>query len=162
MELGDLLRLGVLLLAAGCGGSESEPTSTGDAQAPIDAGDATIDAPQVIVDAGHGDGQLGAPCTTDNQCAGALCLGGAFSGGYCSSPVAECDPGSGTYWCGDGGECRKTGGVDIDGAAAGEFCLHGCHVQHDCRAGYACCAAGEYPQFDDAGVCAPPSFCPDQ
>jgi len=60
-----------------------------------------------------------------------------------------------------GGECRKLGGTDVDGAAAGEYCLQLCQAASDCRSGYACCQAQEYPE-GDAEVCAPPSFCRDQ
>jgi hypothetical protein len=81
-------------------------------------------------------------------------------GGYCSSPVAECDPGGGG--CPDGGECTKSGGVDIDGAALAEFCLLTCQGNGDCRAGYSCCFGATYAKFVDAMVCVPPSSCPDQ
>jgi len=121
------------------------------AAAPDAAVDAAIDA--------HGDAPLGAPCTGDDQCQGALCLG--FAGGYCSSNVGECDPGSGDAWCGDAGTCRKMGATDVDGGGIGEYCLAYCASQGDCRAGYACCHAQEYPTLDDASVCAPQSLCND-
>jgi hypothetical protein len=161
MGLGNTMRLGIALVAAGCGGSEATPSPSSDAQAPMDGGDASVDAPGTIDVATRAEAGLGAPCATDDQCQGSLCLGGAFPGGYCSSPVGECDPGSGTAWCGDGGECRKLGGTDVDGAAAGEYCLQLCQAASDCRSGYACCQAQEYPE-GDAEVCAPPSFCRDQ
>jgi hypothetical protein len=104
---------------------------------------------------------LGAPCTKDDDCLGALCLGGPFTGGFCSSPVGECDPGSGTFWCGDGGACKKTGATDVDDGAVGEYCLGQCSTVSDCRAGYMCCPAQEYASLD-ASVCAPASLCPDQ
>lgn len=161
MSLGNTLRLGIALVAGGCGGSEATPSPSSDAQAPMDGGDASIDAPWMIDVATRAEAGLGAPCAADDQCQGSLCLGGAFPGGYCSSPVGECDPGSGTAWCGDGGECRKLGGMDVDGAAAGEYCLQLCHAASDCRSGYACCQAQEYLE-GDVEVCAPPSFCRDQ
>jgi hypothetical protein len=113
-----------------------------------------------ITDAGAGDGALGAPCTTANQCTGTLCLGGAFTSGYCSSPVAECSPGSNV--CGDAGLCTKSGGVDVDGAAQAEFCLVTCQGPAECRQGYSCCYGATYAQTDGLMVCVPPSLCPDQ
>ena len=133
------LRFLVAGLCLGCGQVASTPDA---------ASDASLDA--------HGDAPLGAPCSSDDQCQGSLCLG--FAGGYCSTHVAECDPGGSTS-CGDAGDCRKTGATDVDGGAIGEFCLAYCATQADCREGYACCAAQEYAL--DASVCAPQALCRD-
>jgi hypothetical protein len=121
-------------------------------------GDGAADS--AITDAGADDGALGAPCTVDNQCTGTLCLGGAFTGGYCSSPVAECSPGATV--CGDAALCTKSGGVDVDGAAQAEFCLTTCQGPAECRQGYSCCYGATYAQTDGLMVCVPPSLCPDQ
>ncbi len=162
----------LLLLLVGCGGGATAG-SAADAQVPLDgtssdgpmqeaATDASVehDAGGTITDAAVGDGALGAPCTTDDQCTGALCLGGAFTGGYCSSPVAECDPGGAA--CSDGGLCTKSGGVDVDGAAQAEFCLVTCQGPGGCRQGYSCCYGATYAQAAGLMVCVPPSLCPDQ
>jgi hypothetical protein len=181
-----LSRFSLLLLLVGCGGGATTG-SAADAQVPLDGTtssdgpmqEATTDAPVAhdaadgavgadggadsdgtITDAAAGDGALGAPCATDNQCTGALCLGGAFTGGYCSSPVAECDPGGAA--CADGGLCTKSGGVDVDGAAQAEFCLVTCQGPGGCRQGYSCCYGATYAQMAGLMVCVPPSLCPDQ
>ncbi len=170
----------LLLLLVGCGGGATAG-SAADAQAPLDstssdgpmqeattdasvedAADAAggVDSGGTITDSAAGDGALGAPCATDDQCTGALCLGGAFTGGYCSSPVAECDPGSAA--CSDGGLCTKSGGVDVDGGAQAEFCLVTCQGPGSCRQGYSCCYGATYAQMAGLMVCVPPSLCPDQ
>lgn len=176
-----LPRCTLLLLLIGCGsGAATGPTA--DAQPPLDSAtssdgsmqeaatdadldgsahaDGGTDAGEGITDAAAGDRGLGAPCAADNQCLGALCLGGAFTGGYCSSPVAECDPGGAA--CADGGICTKSGGIDVDGAAQAEFCLSICTGPSDCRQGYSCCYGATYSQMAGVMVCVPPSFCPDQ
>jgi hypothetical protein len=170
----------------GGGGGQSDATNAGldsgaalgttDGAAPAPPSDAASEDGQVeggpeggrgeggpdsaITDAGTVDGALGAPCTTDLECAGALCLGGAFTGGYCSAPVIECDPGGSA--CGDAGLCTKSGAVDVDGAAEAEFCLVTCQGQADCRQGYSCCYGATYAETAGLMVCVPPSLCPDQ
>jgi hypothetical protein len=147
----------------------TSPDAAADAGAPGDGGGGAPDGGEGGVpgdggDSGEitdgGDAALGAPCTTDNQCSGALCLGGAFTGGYCSSSVPECDPGGAA--CGDAGLCTKAGGVDVDGAAQAEFCLMTCQGSSDCRQGYSCCYGATYAQQAGLMVCVPPSLCPDQ
>jgi hypothetical protein len=148
---------------AGGDGSTSSDAATSEGAADVSNGGDSGGAPDSgtgIVDAAPGDGAPGAPCTGDNQCTGALCLGGAFTGGYCSSPVTECDPGGGA--CGTTGQCTKAGGVDVDGAAVQEFCLVACSGAGGCRQGYSCCFGATYAQMADAMVCVPPSMCPDQ
>ncbi len=177
-----LPRVSILLLVIGCGGGSTTGPATdarapdgaaasdgstqeeagtdaavGDGAASVDGG---TDAGENITDAAPGNGALGAPCTSDNQCTGALCLGGAFTGGYCSSPVAECDPGGAA--CGDGGICTKSGGVDVDGATRAEFCLDICTGPGGCRQGYSCCYGATYSQMAGLMVCVPPCLCPDQ
>jgi hypothetical protein len=182
-------RFSLLLLLVGCGGGAATG-SAADAQAPLDSttsldgamqeatteasaahdaadaadgavgADGGADSDGTITDAAAGDGVLGAPCATNNQCTGALCLGGAFAGGYCSSPVAECD--SGGAACADGGLCTKSGAVDVDGAAQAEFCLVTCQGSGECRQGYSCCYGATYAQMAGLMVCVPPSLCPDQ
>ncbi len=177
----SLPRCSLLLILIGCG-SGAATGSAADAQPPLDGApppdgsmqeaatdagvdgsagaDGGTDSGEAITDAAGGNGGLGAPCTSDNQCAGSLCLGGAFTGGYCSSVVAECDPGGAA--CSDGGMCTKSGGIDVDGAAQAEFCLSTCTGQGDCRQGYSCCYGATYSQMAGVMVCVPPSLCPDQ
>src|SRR5262245_6837840 len=94
--------------AAGCGGQSGAGGSTTDAGA--HASDATtapdggsssdatagFDAP--VGDSSAGDGGIGAPCNSDDQCAGGgpgtvpggLCLGLPFTAGYCTVRIPEC------------------------------------------------------------------------
>ena len=173
------LRLSLMCVLLGCGGgttsgatadasSTDGATSEGAADSP-NGSDATSDGPvadsagdsgAAVVDATPGDGAPGAPCTGDDQCTGSLCLGGAFAGGYCSSPVNECNPGGGA--CGDAGLCTKAGGVDVDGADVQEFCLVACTGAGQCRQGYSCCYGATYANMMGVMVCVPPSLCPDQ
>lgn len=140
--------------------SDAAPREGGDATGDAPAADGVADSGASGADAGPGDGASGAPCTGSDQCTGGLCLGGDFAGGYCSSPVAECNPGGGA--CGDGGLCTKSGGVDVDGAAVQEFCLVACTGPGQCRAGYSCCYGSTYASMMGVTVCVPPSLCPDQ
>jgi hypothetical protein len=105
-----------------------------------------------------GAGALGSPCTSDGECAGGLCLGGAFVGGYCTNAVSECNPGL----CANASvSCEGYGGFqDIDGGAvtAPEICPATCQTPAECRSGYECCPSNA----GGAGLaCLPPSMCPD-
>jgi hypothetical protein len=164
-------RFSLVVLLVGCGGGVTAG-SAADAQPPLDGttlsdgpihetgadgavgADGGTDSGGTIADAAADGGALGAPCATDNQCTGTLCLGGAFTGGYCSSPVAECDPGGAA--CPEGGLCTKSGGVDVDGAALAEFCLITCQGSGECRQGYSCCYGATYAQMAGLMVCVPP------
>lgn len=111
-------------------------------------------------DGGAGDaglGGLGAPCTADSECAGGLCLGGAFVAGYCTEAVSECDPGL----CSNASlSCEGYGGFqDIDGSALGtaEICPQLCTTVGDCRSGYGCCATNA---GGGGKACLPTAMCP--
>lgn len=99
---------------------------------------------------------LGSACTADSQCAGGVCLGGAFTGGYCTMAVSECDPGI----CSNSGpSCEGYSGFqDINGQSltTPEICPVLCQSPTDCRSGYQCCASNA----GGAGLaCLPPSLC---
>jgi cysteine-rich repeat protein len=70
---------------------------------------------------------VGAPCTSDAECAGGLCLTDQltvpFPGGACSQPCTAAA-------CPSGSTCATLGAIDA--------CLPTCNSPNDCRAGYAC------------------------
>jgi hypothetical protein len=111
---------------AGCGPSSKCDVSTG-----------------ICVAAGPTGGQIGAPCTTNRDCAaagtGAQCLTSSdgFGGGYC---ITACT----TTPCPAGGVC-----LTLDTAKA---CVAGCQNQQDCRSDYFCGATSAMP---DVGFCVP-------
>ena len=77
---------------------------------------------------------IGAPCTTDDECYSplgqGLCLREAYEGGYCT--VQDCSrPGIPTDICGADSLC-----VEIDDDA--RICMDECTTPDDCRPGYAC------------------------
>lgn len=90
-------------------------------------------------------GPLGAPCTSDVQCApGLLCAGGpAFPGGYCTQE--HCD--SAFAPCPTGYDCKPVGDAF--------YCLKDCAAADPgaCRDGYRCCSGKPLGAPD--GWCAP-------
>jgi hypothetical protein len=182
-----LLAIAAMGFALGCGGSTGASAgdagsggdahaagdATGDGGATGDAGpspdapaDSPIDSPAdsptgLPEGSAGGDGAVGNPCSADPQCAGATCLGGAFTGGYCASGTTECNPSNDP--CPTGSSCIKFQATDIDGGPASspggvDFCVQTCTGASDCtRAGYTCCTS-KYAE-PSAMVCVPPSMC---
>jgi hypothetical protein len=79
-------------------------------------------------------GKIGAPCTTDAQCASNLCLdptGSVFPGGYCMGTCTKADVGKP---CGQTGVC-----IDISSnMKEGYACLAACQTGTSCRKEYLC------------------------
>jgi hypothetical protein len=141
-----------------CDGFPATSCLAGESCPPPVHGHATFCTPSDGGAVEAGAGALGSPCSSDSQCSGGICLGGAFVGGYCTNAVSECDPGL----CDNASlSCEGYGGFqDIDGAALAtpEICPALCQTQADCRSGYECCPSNA----GGAGLaCLPPSLCGD-
>jgi hypothetical protein len=152
------------LLAMGCGGTEVTETGSKDA-GELHDGHALEAAPDRVV---HGDAPIGAACTSSEQCAGCssalvgeggacidleggTCLGGPFTGGYCTVRIAECSEPNGALYCPSGSICLNGGVEGVNNAE--DYCLESCGDGGPCRSGYRCCMVRGYP------VCAPPIAC---
>ena len=148
--------------ASGCGTAVQEANGPdgGAADAALD-GAADAAGQDAAADGSPGGAGVGSPCGSDDQCANSLCLGGAFSGGYCARATTECNPGNPSS-CPAGALCVKFQALDVDGGPAPspggvDFCLKTCTGPSDCRQGYQCCVS---PMAEPAGmVCVPPSMC---
>jgi hypothetical protein len=142
-----------------CDGFSAGSCPAGEVCPPPSHGHATYCTPGDGGATDAGTGANGSPCTADSQCAGGLCLGGAFVGGYCTNAVSECDPGI----CVNASvSCEGYGGfLDVDGGALTipEICPALCQTVAECRSGYECCPSNA----GSAGLaCLPPSVCGDQ
>jgi hypothetical protein len=152
LGLGGSMRdrlLPFFLSLAACGGQAL--TSGDDKPPPMDAGehkDATTR------EAAGGDGAIGAPCSSPDQCAAKTCLGSPFQAGYCTVRIAECSAPGGVALCPDGSICDNGVEAVVNGMpGGGDFCLVECTGKTSCRDGYSCCSVRGYD------VCAPPSLC---
>ena len=87
----------------------------------------------ILTDGGPGAlGEIGAACSTNNNCAlGLTCLPAStgFPDGYCSEQCA-------TSNCPAGSVCGDLTGTGLGNNA----CLASCLLDSDCRGGYVCCA----------------------
>jgi hypothetical protein len=164
MKDGGRAWLFLALVTTGCGGTEVAYGGSKDAGEPHDGSPADA-APDRVA---HGDAPIGAACTSSEQCAGCpstlvgeggacvdleggTCLGGPFTGGYCTVVIAECSEPGGALYC-------PTGSICFNGAVQGvndvqDYCLASCGDGGPCRSGYECCMVRGFP------VCAPPSAC---
>lgn len=144
-----------LLAACGCGGETTAAGGAGHHDAgPSDAGAAEVDAGPV--DVGTGDGATGAPCARGSDCASGTCLGAPFSGGYCTTRIAECSAPGGVTDCAKGSICDNGVSAVVNGNPSdGDFCLAECTGPGACRSGYMCCSVRGFK------VCAPASLCGD-
>jgi hypothetical protein len=153
-----------MLLAPGCGGTETVVSGSSDGGVVRDARVPDVTPDHVV----HGDAPIGASCTSSEQCAGCpsptageggacisedggTCLDGPFTGGYCTVSIAECSEPQGALWCPIGSICFTggPGGINV----GGDYCLASCGDGGVCRAGYDCCMVRGYP------VCAPAIVC---
>lgn len=137
---------------SGCGSTDAVQ---GDEPEEVEPGSSVSDDPESGTPGGTSAGPIappagegradGASCSSDEQCAGGVCIrGGGWAGGYCSAnpctnPSADCNPGEAPSAC-----------LVIDVTEL-PWCARTCEATSDCRNGYVCDARG----IGGTSVCVP-------
>jgi hypothetical protein len=166
MRLVAQMAVAALLLAA-CGGDDTTPTGSDasiDAPEGPDAGpdaepaDADVPDAPPMADAGV-DQPVGAPCSTNGECAGGFCLNELMFGwpaGYCSNAACDlADPDNSCLPFGGDGICLDVGTAMMPQGLCFDLCDPALG-DADCRALYMCTPLG-----DGRGVCVPRPVCGD-